>query len=187
MRKTINKSNMLKFIAFMSAKYGVKVLDKRSGPSWRIRRVVNALGIRRVKEWLNKWSITVPGVVWLSFAVGEGNENELKRQIMTIGHEFIHIQQWRKCRVRFLFRYCFSKSRRAHYETHARHANLEIGHQLAYPYVSTRRLAQELSAYRCRRADVQVAKIHLESYNRSVVRGAVAEPVSKTILNWWKI
>jgi hypothetical protein len=177
---------MMRFTQFMAERFDVKILHRKQRAPRVLIMLLRMMGVLRAIDWLQRWSVTGPGVVWLSFVPGEGGREQWESQVATIGHECVHVEQWRKDRARFAFNYFLSKSRRAHYEAQALHANLEIG----YGFGNTLNIdaaAEQLRGYRLRSGDIATVKKHLHIYDRTARTGARGEHVTRVALAWWGV
>ncbi len=180
------QSNMKPFVNAISRRYGVKVVDKTSPEYALVHSAVISMGIDAADEWLDQWSITLPGLIWLSFVPGKGTKLELIQQIITICHEFIHVGQWREDKAKFAARYVFRESDRAHYEAEAMHANVEMAYALGRK-PNTDEMAKILKAYKVSDADIRVTQKHLKIYDTVARTGARSEEVTKWACKWWGI
>ena len=189
--KDMTAANMKRFVAFCKRKYNVQFLNKNSPMYKLILWAVDAMGIPDPSAFLEKWSMTIGRFVWLSFTPGQPNSPQaIAAQVCTIGHELKHVEQWRRDKAKFPFRYVGSASRRAHYETEALHVNLELGYSLPHAPAHARdyrELANKLRAYMVRRADIAVTKKHLRIYDKVARQGGRSEQITKDILKWWNV
>ena len=184
--KKLSKSNVQKFLGAAKKKYGVTIVTERSAAYKVIRWAAEAMDIPQVDRWLKRWSLTVGRLVWLSFKPGAGAEKDLEAQVITICHELIHARQWRQDKARFVFRYVFSQSRRAHYEAEAFHADVEMAYALGLK-PDYKAIAEKLKAYRVRKSDIAVTKKHLLIIDRIAKQGGRTEDVTKWACKWWDI
>jgi len=184
--KKLTKTNVQRFLGAAKKKYGVKVVTKRSSVYNIIKWAVDAMDIPKVDKWLDRWSITIGRLIWLSFKPGAGTEADLRDQVITICHELIHFRQWRRDKARFIFRYVFSQSRRSHYEAEALHANVEMAYALDMkPDYKT--IAYKLRSYKVRKSDIAVTRKHLLIIDRIAKQGGRTDEVTKWACKWWGI
>jgi hypothetical protein len=182
--RALTEENMRAFKYALQSRYNMTFYHPGRGSLRAILPLLKVMGVTDVTTWLKKWGITVGNKVWVPFVPGKGTVTERKLQIIHMCHELRHVQQWREDGVRFIWRYFWSKSGRANYESHALHTNLEMGKLLGMPQ-RPGPMADKLKYYLCRSTDIAVTKKHLEIYNLLVQRGGVHEEVSKFARQWW--
>lgn len=184
--RNLNRYNMRHFLKYAEKKYNVTFVTKRSKSYEFITNHVTAMGIENPQEFLDKYSISMGSLIWLSFTPGVGTDHDIVNQIATICHELKHTTDFRRNRFKYIGQYAFSKSKRTYAESRAFRLNIEI--KIAFGRrVYTDPMANSLGGYRVRKSDIATCKKNLRLYYKSARGGKRAEPITRWACEFWRV
>jgi len=177
---------MRRFLYEAEQDFGVTFVTKSSKNYETISNYLVSFGIRKPQKFLEKYSISMGSLIWLSFTPGAGTTLQLINQIATICHELKHTTDFRRDRLEYAGKYAFSKSKRTYAESRAFRLNIEI--KIAFGRrVYTDSMANSLGGYRVRKSDIATCKKNLRLYYKSARGGKRAEPITKWACEFWRI
>lgn len=189
MKYKLSKKLVLSYHEYMSRKFDFEIISKKS--SGLMILVGNALEILKIMDkesFLKRYAMTIVNpftdekFVYIPWTPGEGSQTAKAMQIRVLAHEAEHTIQGED--LKFVPRYFYSKSRRAHYEALAMRAELELWFYLyGYP-MNTESAARRLKAYNVRSGDIRVTKKELDLANKVICRGAIGTDAGKTGIKW---
>jgi hypothetical protein len=177
----------------MEKKYGVKIVTKSNPLITGILIVLDQWGkgfiADGINKWLDRWSITLGKVMYLSFIPG-GPKGTAIEQLCTIAHEFAHARDQRyftpnkRTRRTWIGNYTLSTAQRTNMEVKAYKVEMEVAHMFNRTLTPDMCVAK-LNNYAVKSADLKVAMKHLDRYDRFVQSGRIAQRVSKVTKEWW--
>jgi hypothetical protein len=187
--KKLSKKLVLDYHTYMSRKFHFQIIDKGgSDLMYLVSNALEILGIMDKDAFMKRYAITIVNpftdekFVYIPWTPGDGSQAARAMQIRVLAHETEHTIQGED--LKFVPRYFYSKSRRAHYEALAMRAELEIWYYLYGTPMDTARAAQRLKAYRVRSGDIRVTKKELDLANKVITRGAIGTDAGKAAISW---
>lgn len=186
MKKKLTTTNVQAFYRYMAKKFKVKIIYTGSGPIDELADVLGCVGIP-ADQFIDKFAFTIGSRIYIPWRPGS-NTVALSAQVHILCHEIIHaVRQRHKGVVRWLLKYAVKKSFRAHEESKALHANLEVYYALTGRKLNTESMITSLVAYRLRKSDLRVTKKHIDIINRVMVKGKGSSTVSRAAMAWWGV
>jgi hypothetical protein len=145
---------------------------------------LGGLGVVDQESWLTRYATTVGTRIYLPFVPGDEALWSLPKQIQTLAHELVHVEQWRD--PTFAVTYATSGARRALWEVAGYAAGMEVAWALSGSVGDTGQIADALrTGYGCGAADVKAARVALERYAGIIRRGkSVARPAAAVVAAW---
>lgn len=172
----------------MMLHYGTRIVPKRDALEMRVTaHLLAGLKILDRDRFMNRYTTVWGNRIYPSFVIGEGNEDELWRQIVVCVHEHQHVEQFRRMGLPgFFSRYLLSSSQRAALEAEAYCCNLELNWTVRQKQTDVFSLADLLKDYGCRADDVAWARTfysqHLEALQGGVLPSTPATRIGLAIL-----
>lgn len=183
MAKKLTSAMVKQFYAYMTKKYGAKIIDKNNAAEMEIVGwALDLMGIQDKEDFLNNYSTTVGNRIYLSFEPGS-NEIPLINQVETLVHELKHTQQMDRDPL-FVVKYLTDKSYRAHKEAAAYCTNLEMHYWYCGQVYNTDKLAMVLTAYALSGEYIRVVQKHLRIFGKVAKLGGVENSVSKVAIKY---
>lgn len=162
--------------------YNATIVKKSNSQTMKvIAELLDLLGIQDDETFFEDWAITIKDNIYLPFTVGNEEELGLFEQLSILAHELIHVKQWED--PLFAGRYISSTAHRAEYEMKAIAAQMEVFHILTGRLLDTKLLANNLEAYKCKKADIRVVKKQLDIIARTIEKGGYSSKPALIILN----
>lgn len=180
--RRMSKENVRAFTQFMTENVHCQIISTANS---EIRDILHMMGIRNARKFLDKYAITLGNTIFVPFKIGEGDRNKRTRQVEVLCHEMIHVHQYRHNAAKFAAEYALSRSKRAHYEAEAIHADIELHYYLTGAKYDVSRFVDMLQAYRVRRRDLRVTKKHLTLISKFMKQGKGSHAVTRVAMKWW--
>jgi len=182
--KELSPELVIDFWHYMQKKYDTKVVNKKKSKLMRaVANFMDDFGIMSGKKFMNDFTTTLFGKIYVPFTIGDANTKRLESQIAICVHEHQHIQQNRRDNG-YSRKYIFNKAYRAYVEAEAYGANMELHFWYAGHVLDPVALAEKLYDYGCKDKHIRVAQKHLESMAITVKYGGVINDSSKTAIAW---
>lgn len=191
MKYKLSKKLVLDYHSYMSRKFHFEIINK--GGSDLMGLVSNALeilGIMDKEKFMKRYAMTIVNpftdekFVYIPWTPGVGSQTARAYQLRVLAHEVEHTLQGES--LKFVPRYFYSKSHRAHYEAKAIRAELELWWYLYGIPMNTEAASRRLAAYQVRSSDIRVTKKELDLANRVICRGAIGTDAGKAAIGWLK-
>lgn len=148
---------------------------------------LKVMGVRKISEFLGRHAITVGNMVYLPFDLEDDNRTSVLRRVEVIAHELVHVtQSHRDTFAGFGVNYTLSKSKRAHYEAEAFHADIELHYAFTGQKYDVSKFTNMLGDYRLRWVDKRVVERHLDFVNSYMVKGHGSNAVINWTLKFWQ-
>ena len=189
MKYKLSKKLVLSYHDYMSRKFHFEIIPKGGSElMYLVSNALEILGIMDKETFLKRYAVTIVNpftdekFVYIPWTPGEGTQKARASQIRILAHEAEHTIQGED--LKFVPRYFYSRSRRAHYEALAMRAELELWYYLYGTPMDTAATARRLKAYRVRSGDIRVTKKELDLANKVIVRGAIGTDAGKAAIRW---
>jgi hypothetical protein len=171
---------------YMRRTYSTTLIDKRTSEDMQlISAFLDMMKITSKEKFLSRFTTTIGHHIFTPFTVGEGNEQQLWRQMVVCVHEHQHVEQMvREGFPRFSSRYLLDSTRRAEYEAEAYRCNLEMHWWRFKVKGGALELARKLKDYGCTDDQIRYAAKFLRLSNEAIENGAVANRASQLAIKW---
>jgi len=132
-----------------------------------------------IADFLDRYAFTFGRFIVVPYNPGDFNKwFSLDGQAINLCHELIHRLQWRDDGACFAIYYTTSRSKRAHYEAEAMHADWMLYYLFTGRLPSFNKISKMSGIpYLVREGDVQTTKQHLKIFGDGVLRGTVKNEV----------
>jgi hypothetical protein len=175
----------------MRRKFHFKIIQKQdSDLMYMVSKALEMLKVMDKEKFLQRFATTIVNpftdekFVYIPWVPGVGSQAALAYQLRVLSHEAEHTLQGES--LKFVPRYFFSKSQRAHYEAEAMRVELELWYFLyGYP-MNTEHAARRLKNYSVRAGDIRVTKKKLDLANYAAARGVLGTEPGKAAVKWLK-
>ena len=170
----------------MQTRFGTKVVNKESALEMQlVAQALDAIGLQSRERFLRSFTTTVGRHIYTPFEVGVPQGGwDLWNQVVVCAHEHQHVIQHDREGLAFEVAYLADPAARARFEVEAYRSTLELYFWRYGTTPSTRRIAQALAGYGCRREDIEVSARSLALMATAVRTGAVLNEASQVALAW---
>lgn len=189
MKYKLSKKLVLSYHEYMSRKFHFEIISKQGSDLMHlVGNALEILGVMDKERFLKHYAMTIVNpftdekFVYIPWTPGEGSQVARAMQIRVLAHEAEHTIQGED--LKFMPRYFYSKSRRAHYEALAMRAELELWFYLYGYTMNTESAANRLKWYNVRSGDIRVTKKELDLANKVISRGAIGTDAGKAAIKW---
>lgn len=158
----------------MMLHYGTRIVPKRDALEMRVTaQALDLVGILDHDRFMTRYTTVWGNRIYPSFVIGEGDEDELWRQIVVCVHEHQHVEQFRRLGLfRFFSRYLLSSSMRAALEAEAYCCNVELNWVVRQKEIDVFSLSNLLKDYGCKPGDLESARITYSQHFEALLKGA---------------
>jgi hypothetical protein len=186
MKKELIKDIVINFYNYMEKIYGSKTIYKKDSLLMKSAgTMLDLFGILDKKKFMPKYATTILKNIYVPFVVGQANDKwDLKQQVSCCVHEHMHVEQYQKENLKFLFNYTFNSRKRAIYEIQAYSTNLEMYFYDTGKILDSTYIANKLSSYGCNKKDIEIAKSILDRKIRIIKFGGVLSRPSILAIDW---
>lgn len=138
-----------------------------------------------VDDFFNRYAFSLGRFVIVPYTPGVANPiYSLRSQIINLCHELIHRLQWRDD-PNFIINYTTSRSKRAHYEAEALHANWMLYHYFTGRLPRFAKVSKMAGIpYLLRDGDIETTKQHLSFFGDGVKMGTVKNDVVDEVIKY---
>lgn len=184
--REIKPEEVRAFWHHMSQRFDTTTVNKKDAAEMQIvAHALDLLGILDRHRFLTSFTTTIGRRIYAPFEVGNPQGGwDLWSQVVICVHEHQHVVQHDRDPVAYEVSYLTSRASRARYEAEAYRTNLELDFWRHRTIPSTRRLAEVLLDYGCRREDVEVVAQSLALSAISVRKGAVMNEATRAAFDW---
>lgn len=170
----------------MSVRFDTTTVNKRDAAGMQlVAHALDLLGILDRERFLTRFTTTIGRRIYAPFEIGSPQGGwDLWSQVVICVHEHQHVVQHDREGLSYETSYLTSRAARARFEAEAYRTNLEMHFWRHRAIPSTRRLAELLLDYGCRREDVEVVAQSLALSAMSVRRGAVMNEATRAAFDW---
>jgi hypothetical protein len=174
------------FWRHMSERFDTTTVNKQESTEMQlVAHALDLLGILDRDRFLTHFTTTIGRRIYAPFEVGNPQGGwDLWSQVVICVHEHQHVVQHDRDGVAFEAMYLTDRASRARYEAEAYRSNVEMHFWRYGATPSTRRLAELLFDYGCRKEDVEVVAQSLALSAVSVRRGAVMNEATRAAFDW---
>lgn len=187
MTNSPTSAHVTNFWAAMQAHYHTRVLAKSNAAEMRLAAAfLDRLHVLDTTSFMERFTTIIGRRIYAPFTPGiETPRHSLWSQIVICTHEHQHVEQHdREGKVLFSSRYLLSQSARAAYEAQAYTCNLELHHWRTGTIPDTRELADRLTFYGVRAADIKAAHQTLSQAARKIQAGQSITPAAQRAIAW---
>jgi hypothetical protein len=157
----------------LCARYNTRVTHREHAPQMRLTgHLLGLSGFMDRHTFMTRYTTVWGRHIFPCFHVGEGEPEELWRQIVVCVHEHQHVEQFdRDGFIPYAARYLASSRQRALYEAEAYCCNLELHFWRTGQLVDLDELAARLGPYGCSKADQRAARAVFAACADALQRG----------------
>lgn len=186
-RKKLTPANVRSFYTAMERKFKFQVVYTGDGSHLEeLSDILECVGIP-AGDFLGRFAFTVGDRVFMPWKPG-GSGPSLTQQVCILVHEIIHVVHARgKGYFRWILLYARKKAYRAHCESKALRANLEMYYYLTGRKPSITPMLHSLTAYRLRSADIGTTHAKLNIVSSAMVRGKGSHRAIREAIKWWEV
>lgn len=173
------------FWNYMSQRFGFKIVSKATALDMKlIAGLLDALNIVHKDDFMERFTTTVAGTVYIPFDLGVPNSYYgLWEQMVVCVHEAQHIVQDDKG-LKFEWDYLTSTAARTQYEVEAYRAGMEMWWRYQGIMPSVGRTASTLTFYGCTSDDVKAATAALNAAVPMIRQGGLSTKASVAAATW---
>lgn len=186
MQKELTKDIVVQFYKYMEKVYGSKIIYKKDSILMKIiGTILSLFKIVDKEKFMKSFATTILKTIYVPFITGEGDEVELKKQVSCCVHEHIHVQQYTKEKLKFLYNYLSNSRERAIYEAIAYSSNIEMYFYDTGKILDSAMLADKLVLYGCSKEDIAFAKYILDQRTKIIKLDGVVSQPSILAIDWF--
>lgn len=191
---TLTEEAVHGYIAHMEHAFGIQILSSLESdtPIALIERFLSAFGVVNPGAYRTTFAVTLGTTVYLPCWLGTQGEWSWHSQIVVIGHEATHAEQFTRAHTligatEFSWDYLSNPESRAWYEAEAYSAGDEVNFQLFGNHPDPAWVAENLKrSYHCDEASAEFARQYCERRARITLQGAYSSKACKEAVAYWK-
>lgn len=188
----LSETAVLGYIYFMERFFGMSVHSslEADSPIVLIDRFLSSFGVIDPGAYRSRFAVTLGTTVYLPCALGSTDRWSWESQIITVGHEATHVEQFTRARTlqgatEFSWDYVTNPESRAWYEAEAYSAGDEIGYQLFGREPDPDWVAESLRAYHCDDDSRAFARDFCARRGRVTKAGGYSSMACKAAVTYW--
>jgi len=175
------------FWAFMSRKYGTKVVQKGNALEMKIvGGFLDLIGVLDKDTFMKNYTTTVGTIIYTPFIPGFAVPGwDLFAQIRVCAHEHQHVVQYKNAgALLFAWDYVTSTAKRTMYEVEAYRTGMELTWRYLKQIQSAKAIAAGLKNYGCTADDTMVAEKALLLAVPAIKAGGLTTSVGRVSAEW---